>query len=811
MWADDGIVFRLPESDRPPPTDWFVPRSDDIEDEVARQVGSTALFAARFRENSARSLLLPRRRPDQRTPLWQQRRRAADLLKVASRYPAFPLLLETYREVLRDVFDLPGTVSLLKEIERGEIVVRGVDTAQASPFAASLLFSYTGHYLYEGDAPLAERRAQALTLDHAQLRELLGSADLRELFDAEALAELNRELQLLHRAVVKHPDDVHDLLLRLGPTTTDDVRLRTDEPHARELATWLDELVDLRRIVLVRLASGDHYAAAEDAGRLRDALGVSPPPGLPAAFLESVADPLGDLVARHARTHGPFAALSVAERFGLGEAPVVAVLRRLVEQNRVVEGEFLPGGRGREWCDAEVLRTLKRRSLARLRKQVEAVPPAALARFLPLWHRLHHPRPGLDALLDAVEQLQAAPLPASTLEADILPSRVANYTPGDLDGLFLAGEVVWRGVDSLGTTDGRIALFLTDQYPLLAPPARDWSELQNDPLVRDVREVLEARGAVFFDDIARATDAFPQDVLTALWQLVWAGYVTNDTLAPLRSLARGASLERRRNVGRNRGPGFRSRRVARLPGSEGRWSLLPHPGQHSPSPTERAMALAAQLLTRHGVLIKNAVAKELVPGGFAALYPVLKQMEEAGKARRGYFVEGLGGAQFAAPGADDLLRQPFADPPRDDDTPIAQRLAATDPANAYGAALPWPERDESTGRASRSVGAQVLIDAGQLVGFLSPSGSQLTTYLPPDEPDRSRVMQAIAQALVASAVDGPPVLLAKIDDQPVASSELATTLRAAGFEPTSRGFLYRDRPHENMPRLGLRRQQASEG
>lgn len=798
-WTDDGMVFRLPESDRPPPVDWFVPRSDEIEDEVSRQVGGTALFAARFRENAARSLLLPRRRPDRRTPLWQQRRRAADLLSVASRYPAFPLLLETYREVLRDVFDLPGVVAILQQIERREITVRGVDTPVASPFAASLLFSYTGNFMYEGDVPLAERRAQALTLDHAQLRELLGSADLRELFDLDVMMELEQELQLLSRPLLKDVDDIHDLLLRLGPLTQPAITLRADEQHAPQVAQWLDELATARRIIRIRLASSEHFAAAEDAGRLRDALGVNPPPGLPEAFLETLDDPLGDLVARHARTHAPFTAAAVAERYALGEAPVVGVLRRLADRGRIVEGEFLPGGRGREWCDAEVLRTLKRRSLARLRKQVEAVPPAALGRFLPAWHGLDQPRRGLDGLLDAIEQLQGAPLPASVLESEVLPARVADYTPGDLDELFLAGEIVWRGVDSIGSTDGRIALYLADQLPLLAPPAADWQKLAEEPLTGALRELLLARGALLFDDLKRATDAFPQDVLAAVWQLVWAGYVTNDTLAPLRSLGRQRSASSDRRSGGRRGRGFRSRRLSRLPGSEGRWSLLPEISAEGPSGTERTVALATQLIARHGVLTKNAVAKELVPGGFAAIYPVLKQMEEAGKVRRGYFVEGLGGAQFAAAGADDMLRRPAATP-EDDERPAAQLLAATDPANPYGAALPWPPREESAGRPSRSAGASVLLASGELVAFISAGGGHLTTFLPPGEPDRSEAIHAIARALAAESATGVPIVLNKVDDEPVALSELAEPLRAAGFQPTSRGYLYRDSPRENMPK-----------
>ncbi|QDU54754.1 Lhr family helicase [Aeoliella mucimassa] len=799
MWSDDGIVFRLPESDSPPPADWFVPTSDQVEDEVARQVGSTALFAARFRENAARSLLLPRRHPKRRMPLWQQRRRAADLLSVAAQYPAFPLLLETYREVLRDVFDLPGLVTLLRQVERREITVHSVVSHQASPFAGSLLFTYTGNFVYEGDVPLAERRAQALTLDHAQLRELLGTADLRELFDVEVIAELDRELQQLTRPVIRHPDDVHDLLLRLGPLPLEELQLRTDPEQASLLSEWITELSQARRVIEVRVAGTPQLAAAEDAGRLRDALGVNLPVGLPAAFLESASDPLGDLVSRHARTHGPFTAAAVAQRFGLGEAPILGVLNKLADRGRLVEGEFLPGGRGREWCDAEVLRTLKRRSLAKLRKQVEAVPSETLGRFLPSWHGLEAPRRGLDGLLDAIEILQGAPLPASTLESEILPARVLDYTPGDLDELCLAGEVVWRGFDALGSTDGRIALYLADRLPLLAPMVTETEELSNDPLVAQVRTLLAERGAIFFDELCRATAAFPPDLLSALWQLVWAGELTNDTLAPVRSLSRGRSGNSRQSSSRRRGRTFRSRRAARLPGSEGRWSLLPLSTEGSPSATERTVALAEQLVARHGVLTKNAVARESVPGGFAAIYPVLKQMEEAGKVRRGYFVAGLGGAQFAAPGADDSVRR-WAKTDHDTQDDRAIMLAATDPANPYGAALPWPARDEATGRASRTAGASVLLYRGRLVGFISAGRSQLNTYLPDDPVDRAATLDAIAQALVAAAADSTPILLSKIDEHPVAASELAPALKSAGFESTSRGMLYRDTPKTNLPR-----------
>ena len=472
-----------------------------------------------------------------------QRRRAADLLAVASRFPGFPILLETYRECLRDVFDLPGLVSILADIERRAISIHTVESHHPSPFAASLLFAYTGSFLYEGDAPLAERRAQALTLDHAQLRELLGSADLRELLDAETIVEVESELQMLASPSVKHADALHDMLLRLGPLTREDVHRRTASEVQEQCEQWINELLTARRIMDVPVAGQLRLAAAEDAARLRDALGVNPPPGLPNAFLETISDPLGDLVSRYARTHGPFAAGDVASALGTGEAPVIDKLRQLVDRGRIVEGEFLPGARGREWCDGDVLRTIKRRSLARLRKEVEAVEPTQFARFLPYWQGLDRKRQGLDGLLDAVEQLQGYPLPASSLEQHILPARVENYLPSDLDQLCLAGEVVWRGIDAIGASDGRVALYLVDDYRLLAPPT---AEIE-DPLAQQVHEFLSARGASFFDHIAHELGAFPGDIVTALWQLVWAGLATNDTLAPLRSLGGSSKRNGRRD------------------------------------------------------------------------------------------------------------------------------------------------------------------------------------------------------------------------------------------------------------------------
>ncbi len=782
VWSDDGMVFRLPQSDAPPSSEWFLPRSDEVEEQVTRQLGSTAMFAARFRENAARALLLPRRRPDRRTPLWMQRRRAADLLTVAARYPAFPILLETYRECLRDTFDLPGLVSILADVERRAISIHTVDAARPSPFAASLMFAYTGTFLYEADAPLAERRAQALTLDHALLRELLGTADMRELLDVETIGEVAAELQLVATPYVKHADGVHDALLRIGPLTADEIAKRVVPYEQTSVAEWLIDLVASRRVIQVNVAGRQVLAAAEDAARLRDGLGVNPPPGLPSAFLDPVADPLGDLVSRFARTHGPFTAADAARALGLGEAPVVDKLRLLLERNRVVEGEFLPAARGREWCDADVLRTIKRRSLAKLRQEVEAVDPIALARFLPAWQGLDRKRRGLDGLLDAIDQLQGYPVPASALEQHILPTRVENYATSDLDQLCLAGEVVWRGIDAIGASDGRVALFLTDNYRLLAPPSVEI----DDPLAIRVRDYLQAHGASFFDAIAAALGEFPSDVATALWQLVWAGHATNDTLAPLRTLGRSETRRGRHDRSSTR-RGFRSRRAARLPGTDGRWSLLP--AIHTDAVTAAKVLLATTLLNRHGIVTRTGVSKELVPGGFAAIYPVLKQMEETGKVRRGYFVAGLGGAQFAAPGAGDMLR---AKP--NPDEPDVWLLAATDPANPYGATLAWPDSVEAAARPQRAAGARVVLYDGRLIAWINRNASSVTTFLPEAQPDRGEAAQSIADALAHIAGRGEPVMLAKIDGEAVVLSELAEPLATAGFARTHRGLVHRGEP-----------------
>ena len=785
LWSDDGMVFRVPGSQEPPDVSLFLPAADEVEDLVVKSLGQSSIFAARFRENAGRALLLPRRYPGQRSPLWATRKRAADLLAVASRYGSFPLILETYRECLRDVFDLPGLIELLGQIRSRRLRVVTVDSRTPSPFAASLMFSYVASFIHDGDAPLAERRAQALSVDSAQLKELLGEAELRELLDADALTSMELSLQRLDgRRPVESPDMLHDLLLSLGDLSEPEIRARSGTPEA--IAGWIVELERDRRLVAFNVAGERRYAAAEDIGRFRDALGVVPPRGLPQALLEPVADPLGDLISRYARTHGPFLLTSAAARFGLGVAPVRAALERLAASDRVLEGEFSPGGRSREWCDADVLRGLKRRSLARLRKEVEPVDPAALGRFLADWHGLHRSRSGPDALLTVIEQLQGAPIPASVLEADVLPARIGKYRPADLDLLCAAGEIAWIGLEPLGPSDGRIALFLVDQLPLLAPK----QEPATGELAGKLRTLFEQRGALFFSDIVAETGAFPADLLAALWDLVWAGEVTNDTLAPLRSYLRGTSRATKKSSPHGRA--FRSRRVG-PPGSEGRWSLLSRPAaRKAATETLRRAALARSLLERHGVLTREAVHAEGITGGFSAVYEVLKAMEESGRVRRGYFVAGLGATQFALPGADDRLRA-ARDP---EGEPRAVSIAATDPANPYGAALAWPETTTPEGAAARpqrAAGAHVILLDGELVGYVGRTEKNLLTFLPREEPERGRAAQALAGALAAVVDDERrrSLLIARIDGGDPAKSPLGERLVAAGFTLTIKGYFKR--------------------
>lgn len=755
LWTDDGIAMHLPEVEVPPSLDELILDPEEVQSLVAAQLPASALFAARFRENAARSLLLPRRRPGQRTPLWQQRMRSANLLQVAGQYPDFPILAETWREVMSDHFDMPALSSLLRAIRSREVRVVSVDTERGSPFASSLLFSYVAEYMYEGDQPLAERRAQALTLDRDLLAELLGSEDLRELLDPDAIAAVELELQgLLPERFPRDPDEAHDMLVRLGD-------LSESEALARGAGVdWLRSLERERRAVLVRLAGEPRWIAAEDAGRYREALGANLPIGLPDVFLDPGPAPLESLLRRYARTHVPFVTAEPARRWAIPASAVEGALAHLAARGDVLAGEFRKAAEGREHCHPEVLRMLRRRSLAALRREIESVPPDALARFLPAWHGVGVRGGGTDRLMEVVFQLQGLALPATVIERDVIAARVGDYAPRLLDELVSMGEVVWVGRGSLGTSDGRVALYLRGDAPRLVPPPVD--PPQSD-LHEKIRGQLKSRGATFFRDIYTAAGGGDEElVLDALWDLVWSGEVTNDTFAPLRLLGPIARRPSRRP------------RLPRLtqPRAAGRWSLVSDLIGSGANATERLHAEAGVLLQRHGVLTREAVVGEGWPGGFASLYPVLRAMEESGRIRRGYFVEGLGGSQFALPGAVDRLRSL-----RESGGGIVA-LAATDPANAFGTILAWPQSD---GRMSRAAGAFCVLDEGRLVLFLERGGRSLLT--------NCEVQPAHLQALISVATAAGRVELQKVDGIAAMDSPLKSTLREAGFAQTHRSLV----------------------
>ncbi|HAI64074.1 MAG TPA: DEAD/DEAH box helicase, partial [Acidimicrobiaceae bacterium] len=720
------IVMRLPEALERLPLDDLLFDPDEIDDIVISRLPDSAMFAARFRECSARALLLPRRRPDQRTPLWQQRQRAADLLNVAAKYPTFPMLLEATRECVNDVFDLPALRSVMSDLRSRKVRMVAVDTDQASPFAQSLLFSWIAVYMYEGDAPIAERRAAALALDRELLRDVLGAEELRELLDAEVLADLEFELQLLvdgRRA--RDADELHDVLRRLGPLNRLDLEARSVD--GAPVDAWVRSLLEERRAIEVRIADDDRIVASDDAARLRDAVGVALPVGLPAVFTDPVDDPLGDLCRRYARTHGPFHARDVARWLGISETRSAGALERLVSDGDLLRGEFRPGGTEREFCDDDVLRQLRRRSLASLRREIEPVEGDALARFLPAWQGIGSRRRGVNAVAEAVAQMQGAAIAASVIERDVLAARVNGYRSSDLDELCTSGEVVWVGAGSLGATDGRIRLVYRDQVGLLIP---DIDEPSDDPTHEAIRMHLRERGASFWPDLVAAVQAvglpYGSDAVhTSLWDLVWAGEVTNDSLAPVRSLISVSKSASAPKPGRARGRRARPR-VGGLtaqgpPSAVGRWSLVEPLRRSVPSPTERSLAQAHQLLDRYGILTRETALAEGVSGGFAGVYPVLKALEERGEVRRGYFVAGLGAAQFALPGAVDRLRA--VRQVEQAEAPIV--LAATDPAQPYGAAVAWPE---SQGRPARSAGAHVVLIDGDPIVLVERGGRSLVTF-----------------------------------------------------------------------------------
>ena len=791
--SDDGIIVRLPDGgDDPPGADLFVFDADELEPIITDEVGGSALFASRFRECAARALLLPRRHPGKRSPLWHQRQRAAQLLDVARKYPDFPIVLETVRECLQDVYDVPALTDIMSRVAQRKIRLLEVETATPSPFAAAALFGYVGAFMYEGDSPLAERRAAALSLDTVLLAELLGRVELRDLLDPDVVTATTRQLQHLDTdRAVRDAEGIADLLRLLGPLTEAEIVERCVQD---DIGGWLDGLRTARRALTVSYAGSTWWVTVEDVALLRDGVGVAVPVWVPAGLTESVTDPLGDLLGRYARTRGPFGTEEAAARFGLGIRVAADVLGRLAGDGRLIRGEFTDAiaGSSGQWCDTTVLKILRRRSLAALRAAVEPVSTAAYGRFLPAWQHVGstHNR-GVDGLAVVIEQLAGQALPASAIETLVFPQRVADYQPAMLDELLASGEVTWSGMGQIGGSDGWIAFHLGDSAPMtLAPPA----EIEFNDNHRAIMEALGHGGAYFFRQLA---DGLSEGELkTALWELIWAGWVTGDTFAPVRALLSGP-----RRAG---APSHRQRqrppRLSRYsltqgqprtdPAVAGRWSALP---AATPDSTVRAHFQAELLLNRFGVLTRGAA--DGVPGGFAMLYKVLTAFEDAGRCQRGYFVESLGGAQFAASATVDRLRSYLdgIDPQRPELHAVV--LAATDPANPYGMALPWPDATEVTHRPGRKAGALVALVDGQLVWFLERGGKSLLSF--GAEPE----VQAAAATAVTNLVGSgriPSLLVERINAvtvlDPGAGDEHTTVLEAlvgAGFARTPRGLRLR--------------------
>ncbi len=766
IWSDDGIVIHLPDADEPPSADLVMVEPDELEDLVVRELSGSALFGARFRENASRSLLIPRAYPGKRTPLWQQRLKSQSLLEVARDFPRFPVILETYRECLRDVLDLPSLRQILTDLQSRKLGLVEVETPTASPFASSLLFDYVATYMYEGDTPNAERRAAALSLDRDLLRELLGQEELRELIDPEALVEVEARLQ--HRTEAGRAGDrdaLQQVLRNVGDLSAEEAAERVSEGYSA--ASMLEKLVAERRVALVRIGGEERYIAGEDAGLYRDALGVPPPPGLPETFLEDHPDAMRALVRRYARTHGPFPTAQLAERYGVDPTPA---LRELEREGALVRGELAPGGSEREWCDSDVLRRVRRASLAHLRREVEPAARDRFARFLPSWQNVDAHRAsgaGPDRLRDALVPLQGVALTPKVWEGEVLPRRLGAYSPAWLDELCTSGEVVWIGAGSRGRSDGRVALYFREDVRLAGPPpANAKLERREGAPQEAIRERLLA-GPSFWLDLLADLDFPAEELHNALWDLAWSGEVTNDAFAPLRA-PRLRSVPAHERGGRR----FARRRSGAGAAVQGRWSLTAPLFADAPGPGAKLRAQAELMLERYGIVTRETVLAEGVPGGFSTLYAELGNLELLGTARRGYFVEGLGGAQFALPGAVERLRSL----PEPDGS--FQILSATDPANPYGAALPWP-KPPSGRRPARAPGAHVLLRDGEPLVYVERGGRSILRLGELSDAELATAMQALADAVSAGRL--PRLGIEKLDGEPVIGSGHEEALLSAGF------------------------------
>ncbi|MGK2954886.1 MAG: DEAD/DEAH box helicase [Solirubrobacterales bacterium] len=767
IYSDDGIAIHLPDADEPPSADLVMIEPDELEDLVVRELGTSALFGARFRENAARSLLIPRAYPGKRTPLWQQRLKSQSLLEVAQDFPRFPVILETYRECLQDVFDLPGLDALLRGIHSRELSLIEVETQTASPFASSLLFDYVATYMYEGDTPNAERKATALSLDRELLRELLGQDELRELIEPEALVEVEESLQhLTENGLATDRDGLQQILRRLGDLTLEEAEARTQE--GKSAKSMLENLVKERRVAEVRINGEQRFIAGEDAGLYRDAFGVSPPGGLPESYLEEHDEPMVTVVSRYARTHGPFPTAQLRDRYGVDPTPA---LGQLEASGVVMRGEILPGGSQREWCEADVLRRVRRASLAHLRQEVEPADAATYARFLASWQgvdRFRRAGAGPDRLREILVPLQGVALTPKTWERDVLPRRVGAYKPAWLDELCTSGEIVWIGAGAIGRADGRVALYFREDVRIAGPPpANAKLDRPEGPVQDSIRERLEG-GPAFWLDLVAELDHTAEELHSAIWDLAFTGEITNDSFAPLRA-PRLRSVPRT-EIGHRR---FSRRRAAASPTVQGRWSLTEPLFRNAPAVGPRYRAQAELMLERHGILTREMALAEGIPGGFSTLYPELSNLEVLGSSRRGYFIEGLGGAQFALPGAVERLRSQ----PLNDESLMV--LASTDPANPYGATLKWPKL-ENRRRPARTPGSYVLLRSGLPLLYLEKGGKGILRLDPELKGDELiRLLGEFARCAEEGLI--APLKIERFDGEPLIGSGFEGSLVQAGF------------------------------
>ena len=772
-YTDDGIAMRFADVDDPPGLDLLFPGAEEVEALVTEQLAQSALFSSLFRENSSRALLITRRRPQSRSPLWAQRRKAESLLAAVRKYPKFPIVLETYRQALGDVFDLPALKTLMAQVQSREVTVHEVETPCASPFARSLVFAHIAAFIYEQDAPVAERKAQALTLDRGLLSELLGEAELRELIDPDSLQELEMELQCLSvQRCARDADELHDLLRRLGDLTSAEVAART----RGNAAAWLESLREQKRVLEVDVAHSRRWIAAQDFGLYRDALGCTTQSDLPASYVAKVEQPVETLVARFARNRGPFEMRQLARRYRLTSAELEPVLEHLLHEGRLVHGEIRPDGSRPEWCDREVLKWLKQRTLAKLRGEIAVVDGSVLGSFLPHWQGVGKRRSGERALEEVLEQLQGLALPWSVLIESALPIRVQGFKPDMLDLLAASGRFVWVGCGALGAKDGRIRIYSREAAGTLCEPTQEHFEYH--AVHSTIVEHLEANGACFALDLHRAAQRVDEtisqtELQSYLWDLVWAGRVTNDTFQPLSTLA--ASSRTRPS----------SRGVA-----SGRWSSLSWLYKGSPEPVKRAVAQADVWMNRYGIVSREVALSEAASGGFSDVYRVLCGMEETGKVRRGYFLEGLSGSQFAHHGAVERLRadrnERSESEPKESDILWLQVL---DPANPYGALLPWPTGDEQeTPRPRRLPGAWVSLLHGKAVMYVSANRRQILTFSLQFR-EYAPAFQAAAQALHRLPRGRRrSLIIEKIDGEPANQSAYASMLEQSGFAREYRGL-----------------------